>query len=145
MIRNFALCVIPRQAEICARGLKSGVVQRDNARMAGPTSSLHTHLRAWRKRARLTLEQLADKIGSKVSTISGWETGSRTVDLDDLKRLADAYGVHPALLLHAPPGSDDLLRLQGAAELLSKMSAEDAAEWLRLGARFTQSTSAPAK
>lgn len=121
------------------------MLRRDNAAMSGPDSHLHVHLRAWRKRARLTLEQLADKIGSKVSTISGWETGQRTVDLDDLKRLADAYGVHPSLLLYAPPGSDHLIQLQEAANLLSNMSPQDAAEWLRLGGRFTVAASTVAK
>ena len=86
---------------------------------------------------RLTLEQLANKISSKVSTISGWETGHRTVDLDDLRKIADVYGVHPSLLLFAPPGTDDLIRMQEAAALMAKMSPEDAAEWLRLGGRFT--------
>lgn len=145
MVENFALRVIPRQAEFCGRGLKAAVLRRDNAPMSGPTSSLHIHFRAWRKRSRLTLERLADMIGSKVSTISGWETGQRTVDLDDLKRLADAYGVHPSMLLYAPPGSDELIRLQEAAHLLAKMTPEDAAEWLRLGGRFAATPPQAAK
>jgi transcriptional regulator with XRE-family HTH domain len=111
--------------------------------MAGPDSTLHVHLRDWRKSRRLTLERLANMIGSKVNTISGWENGKRTVDLDDLQKLADAYGVHPTLLLHAPPGTQELLRLQEAAQLLATMTPEDAAEWLHLGSRFAKPQNGP--
>jgi transcriptional regulator with XRE-family HTH domain len=81
----------------------------------------------------LTLEQLAVLIGSKTNTISGWETGNRGVDLDDIKRIADAYGVHPAALLFAP---DDQAGFESLRELLSvatAMTEESRSAWLAIG------------
>jgi transcriptional regulator with XRE-family HTH domain len=104
--------------------------------MSGPSTTLHVHLRAWRHVAKFTLEQLSERIGSKPNTISGWETGSRTVDLDDLKKIADAYGVHPAALLFAPPGGQLFISMKEAADLLSRMDQDAIAEWLAIGRRI---------
>lgn len=104
--------------------------------MAGPTSTLHVHLRAWRKANRLTLERLANIIGSATSTISGWETGDRTLDLDDLAKLAEAYGVHPAALLFAPPGDAQFDNLREADKALRAMRPDDAADWIKMGRRL---------
>ena len=101
--------------------------------MAGPITDTHQHLRAWRKIAGMTLEQVGNAIGSKVNTISGWETGARTVDLDDLKRLADTYGVHPAALLFAPPGGPEFDRLKSVDALLKEMDEEAARLWFDIG------------
>lgn len=106
---------------------------RENARMAGTQYTLHIHLRAWRKHRGLTLEQTANIIGSKPNTISGWETGGRKVDLDDLKKLADAYGVEPAALLFAPPGGPKFEAMKEASNLIENMSPERAKAWLELG------------
>ena len=94
-------------------------------------------LRLWRKSRKLTLAALAEQIGSKVSTISGWENGDRAVDLEDLRRLAKFYGVPTAALLAAPeegvPMSERMIRAAGKA---ANMTEQDADEWLRLGDRF---------
>lgn len=87
----------------------------------------------------MTLESVAALIGSKANTISGWETGSRQVGLDDLKKLAEAYGCHPAALLFAPPGGEDFERMKAASEMLANMTAEAADEWLAIGRRITRS------
>lgn len=100
------------------------------------TGGLHAHLAAWRRFQRLTQEQLAEKIGSKVSTISGWETGARDMDLVDLKRIADAYGVHPALLLFAPPGSKRFEALREVNKLWESMPADVFADWMKAGTRM---------
>ncbi len=100
----------------------------------------HQHLRAWRKAAGLTLEQLENIVGSKFNTISGWETGARTVDLDDLKKLADAYGVHPAALLFAPPGGPKFEQLKSADSLLEGMDEETAKLWFDMGRKLASKT-----
>lgn len=106
--------------------------------MAGPTSALHTYLRAWRQSRGLTLEQLGNEIGSKTNTISGWETGSRTVDLDDLQKIADVYGVHPAALLFAPEGDPQFEGMKQASGILKKMPSRQARIWLELGQSMTE-------
>ncbi len=104
--------------------------------MPGPVTDTHQHLRAWRKAASLTLEQVGNIIGSKVNTISGWETGARTVDLDDLTKLAEAYGVHPAALLFAPPGGPKFERLRDADSILDGLDEDTARLWLEMGQKL---------
>jgi transcriptional regulator with XRE-family HTH domain len=96
-------------------------------------------LRAWRKSRKLTLEALAEQIGSKVSTISGWETGRRAVDLEDLAKLAAAYGVHPAALLFDPGEAvGKISKMQTASALVEQMPPDAADEWLAMGKRLTE-------
>jgi transcriptional regulator with XRE-family HTH domain len=70
--------------------------------MAGADTDTHQYLRAWRQRRGKTLADVSRRIGSKVNTISGWETGNRRVNLDDLSRLAEIYEVSAADLLRPP-------------------------------------------
>lgn len=107
-----------------------------------PSAPLYKYLRAWRKSRKLTLARLAEAIGSKVSTIQGWETGARHVDLEDLGRLANHYGVHPAALLFAPDdAAGKVSRMQRASTIAERIEAEAAEEWLRLGQRLASDTS----
>jgi transcriptional regulator with XRE-family HTH domain len=100
---------------------------------------LHTYLRAWRRSKRLTLERVAELIGSKNNTISGWETGARGVGLDDLKRLAAAYGCHPAALLFPPEKEQEYASMRKAADILAALTPEAAQEWLSIGERISRS------
>lgn len=50
-------------------------------------------LRAARKEADLTQQQLGERINRDVKSISRWENGHRPPDLNDLLVLADALGV----------------------------------------------------
>ena len=97
---TYAHRVIPRKGEIRDEGMARIALALNHVWMAqsdDPTRFyLHVHLRSWRKSRKLTLEALAEQMGSKVSTLSGWETGRRILDLEDLQKLALYYGVHPA-------------------------------------------------
>jgi transcriptional regulator with XRE-family HTH domain len=136
MTQTFAECEILSQGRFRKEGLKSSFALCKNRGMIGPASNLHLQLRAWRKFRGLTLEQVQNRIGSKVSTISGWETGGRTVDLDDLKKLAEVYQVHPAALLFAPPGDRHFKDMRDASLLLTSMTEKQAAAWLAMGAEL---------
>jgi transcriptional regulator with XRE-family HTH domain len=107
-------------------------------RMTGPTSNLHQHLRSWRSHKKLTLQFVADKIGSKVNTISGWETGKRTVDLDDIEKLAAAYGVHPAALLFAPNDPARFEAIRGVLTMMEQLDPEQRAAWLEMGRQLAK-------
>lgn len=72
-------------------------------------------------------------IGSKPNTISGWETGNRSVDLDDIKRIADAYGVHPAALLFAPQDQAGFEAMRDVFEMAANMTEESRKAWLAIG------------
>ena len=106
--------------------------------MPGPTSLLHIHLRSWRRHRKLTLQYVADNIGSKANTISGWETGGRTVDLDDIKKLADVYQVHPAALLFAPDDPTRFEAMRDVLHTLESLDPEQRAVWLEMGRQLAR-------
>lgn len=84
----------------------------------------------------MTLERVAASIKSKISTISGWETGERTLGMDDLSALAETYLVQPADLLSAPPSGSIDRRLAVASAILERLDPPAAEDWLRVGQRL---------
>jgi transcriptional regulator with XRE-family HTH domain len=60
-------------------------------------------LRAARRAKLLTQEELAREAGLNRVTIWQLETGIRNPQLSTIRRLAEALGVTPELLLEAPP------------------------------------------
>jgi transcriptional regulator with XRE-family HTH domain len=58
-----------------------------------------TSIRAIRKQRGLTLQQLADAVGTTPQTIQRLETGNMSVSVDWLERIAGALGLAPADLL----------------------------------------------
>jgi transcriptional regulator with XRE-family HTH domain len=139
MPSNYAQREITRKGKIRDVGLAASFSRAQPAAMREPAPGLHYFLRAWRKSRKLTLEQLANMIGSKVSTIQGWEVGARAMDLKDLEKLAAYYGVPAAALLEAPPGSADMERLRRAARIVRDAPADVAEDWLRMGERLAPS------
>ena len=97
---------------------------------------LHTFLRAHRKRRGLTLKAAADVIGIVESMLSLWETGVRAVDLVDLAKFVETYGVYSAVLLFAPEDGVDVEAMRQVVDLARRMGAEAAADWLRMGERI---------
>lgn len=63
-----------------------------------------TRIRQIRKRRGLTLQALADKVGTTPQTIQRLETDNMTVSVDWLQRIGNALGLPPAQLLDTPPG-----------------------------------------
>jgi transcriptional regulator with XRE-family HTH domain len=63
-----------------------------------------TRIRQIRKCRELTLQMLADKVGTTAQTIQRLETGNMTVSLDWLVRIANAFELQPAQLLDGPAG-----------------------------------------
>lgn len=45
-----------------------------------------------RKECGMTQQQLAEQIGAKQNTVSGWETGVITPRVDKLKAMAELFG-----------------------------------------------------
>ena len=50
-------------------------------------------LRALRDKTGLTVEALAEAVGRKTRTLYNWESGATAPSLDDLPRLAEAFGL----------------------------------------------------
>ena len=76
-----------------------------------------------RKAAGLSQEEVADKLELTRQTVSKWETGQSSPDLDKVLPLCNLYGVTPDELLH-DGGSDE------ADELKAQRDAERAEELL---------------
>ena len=58
---------------------------------SGAVDNLPKRLREKRKKAGLTLEQAADKVGLSVSQVSRLERGESEITLSQVQRFADAY------------------------------------------------------
>jgi len=56
------------------------------------------------------------------------------LDLDDLQRLAEVYGVDPVALLLAPNDHKLALQLSAAMRVLQAAPAETGERWLAIGA-----------
>ena len=61
-----------------------------------------TRIREIRRRRGLTLQALAEKVGTTPQTIQRLETNNMTVSVDWLLRIADALNLSAADLLEAP-------------------------------------------
>ena len=62
------------------------------------------HLRAWRKCAGMTLEEVGEALGTTHTSIRRWETGQSHVTAEALLRLAELYGAASIQdLTMAPP------------------------------------------
>lgn len=102
----------------------------------GPNA--HRFLRAWRKKAGLTLEQVAEAEGVGHSAVHKWEKGEVPVTLPRLESLARLYGArHPFELLFAPGDQEQAGQLVRAWNVLQHMPPADAQAWLQLGERAT--------
>ncbi len=84
----------------------------------------------------MTLETVAAGVGVKFNTLSGWETGARKLDLEDLQKLASFHGVHPAVLLLAPEEGPRFEAMRRASQLAERMGPDVAEDWLRMGERL---------
>jgi len=49
-------------------------------------------IRQWRKRRKLTLEKLADRLGTSAGHLHKWETGKVAITVDRLREVANALG-----------------------------------------------------
>ncbi len=100
---------------------------------AGMATTLHIHLRAHRKRARMSLEQVAAALGTVKSVMSEKERGLKPVTLDDLERLAVIYGTSPLALLLAPEDGPRAEAMRQAAEIARTRDDEATRNWLAMG------------
>ena len=63
------------------------------------------NLRAHRAIARLSQQDVADKIGKSVAAIKAWEDGTSAMSIEALNDLADLYGVSADDILGRVPKS----------------------------------------
>lgn len=90
-------------------------------------------LRAWRNYRKLTLEDVALKIGVGPQAIHKWETGKVPITLDNMRLLAGAYGIKVGSLLLNPDESELAERLDRAQTVLLSLPPERVERWLGMG------------
>lgn len=73
----------------------------------GVTDEPRNYLRAWRQKAGLTLEELADKVGTTRSVVSLLENEKRPLSAKWLRKFADALGTTPGRILDVDPNEAD--------------------------------------
>lgn len=67
---------------------------------------IQSRIREIRKARGLTLQQVAERIGTTAQTIGRLETGMRTLSIDWVERIAGALEADPSELLAMPEGGD---------------------------------------
>lgn len=104
-----------RKALVCRFGNDRHGAGAQTANMAKRSRRPVTHhLRAWRIRAKLTQEELADILDTDKSVISLLETGGMGMTTEWADRLAPPLGTTPGLLIDHDPSDippDDLVKL----------------------------------
>jgi transcriptional regulator with XRE-family HTH domain len=97
------------------------------------TQRRRTHIRAWRKFRKMTLDELGAKVGLTHSSLSRMENGLQPYSQHVLEDIAAALGTTPATLLaRAPRDPEDLLTLW---ESIPEVERPRAIEMLKILAR----------
>ena len=102
----------------------AGDLRRPGSSQRRDTIDMSTRIRAIRKLRRLTLQQLADQIGTTPQTIQRLETGNMTVSVAWLERIGNALSLPAASLLENNPGV--MVRFVGELESDGVVNAGDA-------------------
>jgi len=68
-------------------------------------------LKDFRKKSRLSQEQLADLLQISTKTVQRWEWGERTPRMEEIKKLCEVLHVSEAELLNEPQGEEIRLTL----------------------------------
>lgn len=98
-----------------------------------PGMSFSTRLRAFRKAARLSQDQLAELCGrSGQSWIGNFERGKQTPNSADIPKLAKALGIHPGELFSDLPATSQPAQLDRVMLESSIVAVKEAAKRNRL-------------
>lgn len=99
------------------------------------------HLRAWRESLGLSRQAVANKIGTlrpgdaplDQATLAKWEDGETALRVEDLRLLAEIYGVTPDRLFY-PPGDERTPDLfQRAFRVITEADPQAVERWLETG------------
>jgi transcriptional regulator with XRE-family HTH domain len=104
----------------------------------GLACGMYQHLRAWRLSKNMSLEQVANMVGKKHSTISRWERGLMNLNTSELEALARIYGASPTQLMGSPDAAALIGVLDRTQRIADGMDAETLEQWLSIGERLTK-------
>ena len=108
-------------------------------------------LREWRDSLGLSRPQVAEKIALlrvndpvDQATVAKWESGETAVRVQDLKLLAEIYGVRPEQLLYSPTASQTVERMRQAYEVIATRDPAAVDRWLASGTDLKETPPEPA-
>ena len=97
---------------------------------------MHKHLRAWRLYRNMTLEQVANIVGKKHTSVGRWERGVMKLTTDDLAELARIYQATPTQLMGPPETAGLVATLDRAQTIIEGMDREALEQWLSIGEKL---------
>lgn len=117
------MCVKRTQpsSTMCVHGARK---LADSQEVLPMVQSMHTHLRAWRKNRKMTLEVVASHLGVRHTTVSRWEAGSVRISGADLERLASLYQASITQLVASPSAAALVHSLDRFQTVIDRMSTE---------------------
>lgn len=105
-----------------------------------------TYLRAWRDSLGLSRQAVVNRIGTirpddpplDQATLAKWEDGETAVRVEDLRLLAEVYGVTPDRLFFEPGDKLTPALFQRAFKVITDASPEAVETWIRTGEQLRQ-------
>lgn len=99
------------------------------------------YLRAWRESLGLSRQAVVNKIGTinpdrdppDQATLAKWEDGETAVRVEDLRLLAEVYGVTPDRLFFEPGDEATPDRYRRAFKVITEAAPEAVDQWLGMG------------
>ena len=95
------------------------------------TSLPWLNLATWRRKKGFTQEQLGNILGVGKSAVSRWESGQRHMNMDEIKRIADIFGIEPMALFLAPDDHDKAQAISAFAQLVDEIGVERATAFIK--------------
>lgn len=96
------------------------------------TARRPNHVRAWRKRAGLTIEQLAEKIGAAPSTVSKIENLQQDFNAGHQEAIAEALDCTPFDLLFVDPASGQSGEFEGYWDAFTSLTTDSKRQIIEL-------------
>lgn len=94
-------------------------------------NELGARIRSARKKAKLTQDQLASRLGLKRPTVTQWETGATTPHANRLEEIAEALGL-PRLELFGESADSNVREGPGMARYVPEISWVQAGAWMEV-------------
>lgn len=100
-----------------------------------------TYLRAWRETLGLSRQNVVDRMGELTpgaspvdqATLEKWEAGKSAVRVEDIKLLAEVYGVTVDRLFFSPLDKRTPAQIHRAVEIITASDPDLIDDWLNLG------------
>lgn len=101
---------------------------------------LYRHIRAWRRRACLTQEDVAAELEISNTVLSEKERGVRSFKPNEIRKLSEIFKEDAWLMVAFAPDDPRVAVIKEARALVDEMTPEQRAAWLSVGRTMTGKT-----